>query len=177
MQQKGFTIVELIITIFVLSIAIIGVYNAFSILVILTSNITNRLTAAYLAQEGMEIIRNIRDSNWIVLSPWDDGLSNCASPSGCDVDYMTNSVDGPLPYVADRNLYINSAGFYNHSNDGQKTRFKRKIIITPVDGYDYIMKVVVNVSWDERENILNSIFGGQTQPGKIEATEYLYNWF
>jgi prepilin-type N-terminal cleavage/methylation domain-containing protein len=53
--SKGFTLIELIISVFILSVAVVGIFNAFSIMIILTSDAADRLTATYLAQEGEEI--------------------------------------------------------------------------------------------------------------------------
>lgn len=36
----------------------------------------DRLIAANLAREGMEIVRNIRDSNWLPRGTWDQGLES-----------------------------------------------------------------------------------------------------
>lgn len=33
------------------------------------------VTAGNLAREGVEVVRNIRDSNWLAGRPWDDGLA------------------------------------------------------------------------------------------------------
>ena len=158
-MNKGFTIIEVIVAIFILSIAVIGVYNAFSIVVILTADTTDRFMAAYLTQEGMEIIRNIRDYNWIAKNDWRCGLADvagstepcdlgskdCAS-SGCEADYQTMGTDSsPLsPYGTNGNyLNIDTEGFYSYNTVNNKgTKFKRKITIEPVAGYeDYIMKV------------------------------------
>jgi prepilin-type N-terminal cleavage/methylation domain-containing protein len=90
-MKNGFTIIELVISIFILSVAIVGVFSAYSMVTILTSDASDRLTATYLAQEGMEITRNVRDTNWLNIdagnpagATWLDGLS-CLS--GCEADY------------------------------------------------------------------------------------------
>jgi len=64
--QKGFTLPEIIISISVLTMTITA---ATSIMVsVLRSNTDNldNLTAYGLAQEGIEVMRNIRDSNWVL---------------------------------------------------------------------------------------------------------------
>jgi prepilin-type N-terminal cleavage/methylation domain-containing protein len=183
LQDKGFTMVELIITIFVLSIAVIGVYNAFSILVILASNTTDRLLGSYLAQEGVEIARNIRDANWINGADWDGVLSGCtgscsgnymsndmgtssACTGGCELDYTSTGTESLYPWPsgdnAGRNLYINSKGFYGYYNDANSTptKFKRRVIVIPENANDRIagdlLKIIVDVSWSEKASILNS---------------------
>jgi len=191
-NNKGFTIIELVITIFILSVAVVGVYNAFSTMVVLTANASNRLIAAYLAQEGIELVRNIRDTNWTNDYDWRCGLANLTGTTktctvgnkdctittgtGCQADYKTmgTATSSQLtPYGVNGDyLRTDSDGFYSYST-GTDTKFKRKIIITPMGSPDnYIMKVRVEVFWDEKASILNP--AGQ---GSITAEENLYDWY
>ena len=171
---RGFTIIEASISIFMLAIALIGAYNAFTVMDILTSSSSDRFVAAYLAQEGMEIIRNIRDTNWIESEDWQTGLTGCES--GCEADYKTFGDDN-TPLVAWNDgtyLKIDDDGFYNYTN-GSDTKFKRKIIIEPMEttgGTEDIMRVEVTVYWDQKSNIL---FGSENE-NSITVEEYLYNW-
>ena len=180
-NSAGFTIIELIIAIFILSFSILGVYNAFSVVIILTHGATDRFTAAYLAQEGLEIIRNIRDSNWIDgAADWTRSIQDFQN--GCEADYTTGTdVPGAKPFTpwtggedGGNYLRIDRDGFYSYKPMGSgtlETKFKRKITITLLS--DYIMKVSVLVTWDEKPNILNPT----GEVGSIEAEETLYNWY
>lgn len=198
-MQKGFTIIELVISIFLLAIAVIGIFSAFSVVAILTSDASNRLTATYLAQEGMEIVRNIRDTNWLNMdaenppgATWVDNFSVCEA-NGCEMDYTSgvkNFVSSlPISPWVGRYLKIDDDGFYNYSN-GDQSKFMRRIIIKPVDGADYVIKVFTQVSWDEKANILNSrIPAGSSDPKDpgnllkcnpancIKTEMTLYNWY
>lgn len=173
-SSAGFTIIELIIAIFILSFSIFGVYNAFSTIIVLTHGVSDRFMAAYLAQEGLEIIRNIRDNNWISgHGNWRRGLDVCED--GCEADYTTETtLPGATPLapwaVNGTFLKINESGFYNYS-DGPNTRFKRKITTTFLG--NYIIKVSVLVTWEEKPTILNP----SATSGVIEVEETLYNWY
>jgi len=74
----GFTILELIVAIFVMTVGVLGAYAVVQQIIVYNSISSSRLTAAYLAQEGIELVRNIRDTNWLdpVNPLWDDGISN-----------------------------------------------------------------------------------------------------
>jgi len=182
MRQKGFTIIELVIAIFILSIGVVGIYSAFSVVVILTSDAKDRLIGAYLAQEGAEIIRNIRDSNWINMSlhpdtiTWDNGLSYCENGSSCRADFKTPGVQPWTGGDADYLKKDGAAGFYNYIK-GTITKFKREIKIeclpTHVCENDYIMKVSVRVFWPKKPSIL--LPGGGTESIQVEET--LYDWY
>ena len=198
--------IELVISIFILSIAVIGAYNAFTTMDILTSNSSDRFIGAYLAQEGMEIIRNIRDTNWLQEVDWYDGLAVCED-LGCEADYTTFKDSGHLLSVwADNYLRIDSDGFYNYEN-GDITKFRRKILITPLKTYTTnegtpvydTMKVEVVVYWIGKSNLLNSLldftpltsipageiiydilWGIKVKDplmNRIVVEEYLYNWY
>ncbi|MEK7658240.1 MAG: prepilin-type N-terminal cleavage/methylation domain-containing protein [Patescibacteria group bacterium] len=175
----GFTLIELVIAIFILAFATVGVYNAFSTMIVLTQGISNRFTAAYLAQEGLEIIRNMRDTNWIKSQDWKTGL-DCSS-AACEAYYKTgtspDSTDFPLePYSNNgRVLKIDDNGFYNYTS-GQDTKIKRKIIITPTSNSDAI-NVSVLVTWKEKDQECIIIGNNCCSSLCIKAEEYLYNWY
>jgi len=154
-SEKGFTMVELIVSIFILAVAILGSYYAFYQMVTTTALVSSRLTAAYLAQEGMEVVRNIRDTNWLKGNAWDDQIL-CSF--GCEADYAS------VALVASTNRFLNidSADFYSYSS-GTPTKFKRRITVTS-PGTD-ILDVAVQIQWDERGSSYT-----------FSAEEYLYNW-
>lgn len=174
-DSAGFTMIELIITIAILSFAVIGVYGAFSLTSTLTFNISSRFTAAYLAHEGFEIVRNLRDNNFISSAApqpfWSYGLTGCAT--GCQLDYKTGTaIQGPenLLAIYDPNnfLKLNSDGFYSYDTcpTCQDTKFKRKITISPISGTSDALKVAVLVEWN---------YNGKSF--SFETNGYLYNWY
>jgi len=182
-MNKGFTIIELVISIFVLSVGIVGVYSAFSVMIILTGNTSNRLIANYLAQEGVELVVNARAQNWINSSPsWLTNLSeNCNNWVGCEADYTTTGVFDSYDAAY---LYIDTNGFYSYNSArGKQTKFMRKIVVSCLDATgtpdascastDYMAKISVTVYWDQKKNILNPA----GDPGLVTAEEYLYNWY
>ena len=174
-QNRGFTLIELVISIFILVVAIVGVYNSFSTVVVLTTGASSRLTASYLAQEGIEIVRNIRDNNWLKMGEypetiWADGLLDCEY--GCEADYRTGTLmdsgSGLSAFISDGNyLNINSDnGFYSYDSVGifSPTKFKRKITIVPQG--ENVLRVSVLAIW----GVKDETFG-------VDVEEYLYNWY
>lgn len=164
--KNGFTLLEVMAAVFVVTVGLIGIFIVIQNLSTYTAYAKDRLVASYLAQEGMEIIRNIRDTNWLERSttpdnPWDEGLlTGCLN--NCEVDYTTPTVPDPIILsYEDRNLKIDpNNGFYKYDCSGcPESKFTRKITITP-DGTD-ALTVKVSVSWPK---------------GKAEVLEKLYNW-
>lgn len=166
----GFTVVEVIVAISVLAFGIVAVYGAFSTVVVLTHNISLRFTAAYLAQEGLEVIRNIRDNNFIGRAQdpeltWSDGLVGSPCDLGCMLDYKTKNPNQLLAYNDDF-LELNSDGFYSYDEGGTPTIFKRKIIVSPVLGFDDAINIYVLVSWKYNGKLFS-----------FTSNENLYNWY
>ena len=75
MLNKGFTMIEATIATFILTVGTLGAFALIQIIIGFTSEVSSRLQAVYLAQEGVENIRNIRDSNWLAQAAWDQGIS------------------------------------------------------------------------------------------------------
>jgi prepilin-type N-terminal cleavage/methylation domain-containing protein len=141
-KEKGFTIIELLITAFIVSAGLLAVYSFFANLTATTNLSISRVEAAYLAQEGIEITRNFRDSNLIAGSAWDNGLY--------DGDWEADFSSSSLVSYQGRYLKIDGSGFYSYSS-GSNTKFIRKITLlnSALLGIPYI-KITVTVSWQEK---------------------------
>ena len=170
-NSAGFTILEVILAITVLTLAVGGSFILISQTIGSVSVIQSRLIASYLIQEGLEIVRNIRDSNWLKNQGWDQGL-----PAGdWEADYTTTSFDEDCENVEHYNCHIyddnsflkipETDEFYNYSS-GTDTIFKRKITISKESEEPDRFKVSVEVFWREK---------GQLR--SLAAQEYLYNWY
>ena len=154
-NKNGFTLLEGIVAIFLVTVGIGGAYTLISQTISSAIISSQKLIASYLVQEGIEIVRNIRDTNWLEGNNWNDGLSSGDWEADYKTQNLTQSYTGNF-------LNIDSEGFYSYSS-GSPTIFKRKISISP-EGDD-ILKVIVVIEWQER---------GRTH--QIRAQENLYNW-
>ncbi len=163
---QGFTLIEVVIALFLVIVGIGGAFTLIQQVISFISISSSKLTAAYLSQEGIEIVRNVRDTNWLEggTNPWDEGLTDCST--GCIVDYNhsygPNQLDPNLPVYASQYLNIDASGFYSYSS-GTPTSFKRRITIGKPNSDT--LEVSVQVQWEER---------GRTHI--ITARENLYNW-
>jgi len=169
-KSKGFTLVEALVA---LSILIVGIISGFILVTKALYDITiiqDRLTASFLAQEGLELVRQIRDTNYLKTlggtSPaWDDNLKT-------DGDYLisanvqTGTVILPLPPWQDKSLsYHPSSGVYNYDDTGDAlpTVFKRKIKIYHVSSDEIRVQSIMD--WKSRN--INFSF---------TAEDHLFNW-
>lgn len=147
-SQKGFTLLEVTIAILIISLSLLSVYGFFSYITFQTNLASSKLTAFYLSQEGLEIVRNIRDGNLLNNVSWSANLAPGqyeAGYSGYLGDALT-LIQGNLKY-----LKKEDNGFYNY-NSGSETKFTRKISITmETDSKDLpCIKVVSRVDWNEK---------------------------
>jgi hypothetical protein len=124
-----------------------------------TTDSINKLTAAYLCQEGIEIVRNIRDENFLTgITPWNTGLSNGIYK----VDYDDPSLSSPGSFLQKGN------DFYNYGGPGSSdTIFTRTITITepgtpecPLSG---CLNIFVTVNYGTGKS--------------VTVQENLYNWY
>lgn len=168
-SEKGFTMIEVLASIYLITVGVMGVFALVQQIISFADISSSRLAAIYLAQEGIEIVRNIRDGNWLkgraAEVSWDEGL-----PAGIDynADYRTQFLPDPNctgGYLKlDGNFYICSAD--------SSVKFQRKITISDKidldgdpEGKPDKMKIFVEVIWQER---------GRTH--KVRAQENLYRW-
>lgn len=170
MKKNSFTLLEVILAITVLTLAAAGSFILISQTIGSVAQLQSRLIASYLIQEGLEITRNIRDSNWLKNQAFDQNLG----AGDWEGDYLTfTPCLAPCQYDELRFLGIDGNGFYGYNySPGKETIFKRKISIsdkvdldTPPDGKFDKFKVSVQVLWKERDKIHS-----------LTAQEYLYNW-
>lgn len=159
-KNKGFTLLEMLIAVFVITVGIIGAAALFVRVTASALVASDRLTAAYLAKEGIEIVRNIRDTNWLNNEFWDEGLyPNCTG--GCEGDYtMTENLDS----WQGRFLNIDVQEFYSYRGSDRPTKFQRKISIEkPTDD---ILKILVEINWTEKRS-----------PYSLSVREEIYRWW
>ena len=99
----------------------------------------DNLIASMLAQEGLELVRNIRDNNWLNGWSWLTDI-NEYSDNSFAIDYSDPRNGNAAPNaVGDpgTELYLDGNNFYNHTG-GSATPFARIISIYEPAGGNYI---------------------------------------
>lgn len=156
--MRGFTLVEVIVAIGIISLVSVGVMFGISLNLTSAARIKNNLIASNLAQEGLEIVRSIRDRDWHLGNSFGSSLANGT--------YIVDWDSQSLLTFSDMFLKVDSNGLYNYSS-GQDTAFKRKIIIENSGQNPATIEKVakVEVSWQEKSG-----------PKTIQAELRLFNW-
>jgi len=153
-SNNGFSILEIIIAIFIIVLGLI------SVLSLIMQNIQvqyinkNMLIASQLAQEGVELVRNVRDNNWQKGYDWlygngSDSDTDIVQDGEYAIDYEGNIYN--IDDISDAGLYINDDNFYTHddnSGTASSTIFYRLITASDITASTIILSC--QVQWRER---------------------------
>ncbi len=131
----------------------------------------DQLVAANIAWEGIEVIKNIRDSNYLAGVAWDSGLNGGDTTSIVTYDPGTNdwSLDFNPNAITDNaaKIYRLPGGAHVQSTatpSGTATIFSRLITIDP-QGTAFMKRVISEVRWMEKGSVKT-----------LQAETSLYNW-
>jgi len=171
LPSSGFTIMEMVVVIFVISFGLLGVIS------LVTQNVQvgyinkNMIIASQLCQESLEMVRNIRDDNWLGSDDWKTG-----STSNPNTDWIQDGVysldyTGNITNTSDINdpnakLYIDGNNLYRHLSipgTATTTAFSRTVEIkTETDASSTVECVV---QWKTGSNT-----------HRFTAQTVFYNW-
>jgi Tfp pilus assembly protein PilV len=91
-QTSGFTVAEVVIAIVILILGIAGSIELVAHAMRANVESADRLLAANLAEEGLEALRNVRDSNYLQNYPWNGGGSaDFGSAGGWGADFSKST--------------------------------------------------------------------------------------
>ena len=203
----GETLLELVIAITVLTMVLAGVFS-----VLIQSSATNensikRVGALNIAREGVESVRNIRDTNWLKYSgdrraKW-LCLDTTTTPNACEGDtlsvidegvYRVNFSDAQGRYFLEKipgtltekkvlpteafRLYQTAGGRISHTPSSIAIPFYRQIELVPEKTYLNAACTVAGCPQDVRMRVLVRV---QWMDGKnvraLDLEAYLYDFF
>jgi prepilin-type N-terminal cleavage/methylation domain-containing protein len=193
-NKDGFTLTEVLIAVMVLTVAVVTSSNL--LVQLIRSNDTNvkSIQAYYLAIEGIEGVRQIRDTNWLHNSDWlesttrfnlwggefeiggeysitlkQDGFNKSPNSRGLSATAITNDV------IAARTWEIGDSGDAGidwisdgEGGTGETSPFERIITISDYSDEDDYILVESKVSWGKED--ING------EKDSIVLTEILTDW-
>ncbi len=161
--NRGFSFIETIVSIGIILVGLVGVITLMGQSIKSIRVAGSRIVATQLAQEAVEVVINIRDTNWLSSQDW---RTNIPSTTRGIVDYDSSEVKetiNPENYCLS---LVND--IYIHQIPPCNTIFKRHVeIINDQDFDDSVDYIIVKgiVEWTE---------GGITR--SINVVNHLYDW-
>lgn len=186
--MRGFSLLEVIVAISILTTGIAGAVALISQTISMGSLATRQLVAAHLAQEGVEVIHNIRHTNWVEeandgVTKWFDGLSK----PGCAPDPFANS-SCPIYVIVNYNSSAITETLGPLEQPSWKVSFNGARYIHDLGSPVYSRHIEISYAIDNNGTAgctnddkpymivksIVSIEGANTSPIRVE--DNLYNW-
>ena len=180
-NSNGFTIIETMIAATIISVGLIGILTLCTISMKFGRISLNRVIAANLAQEGIEVIRLMRDNHWLAGDdPWTKSPFNVIDDQDDGTIFWNTLSDSwewdmtSSGYWAGARFYLDAQGRYiqygSLPSSGAATNFWRNIIIydnedSDFPGIDTRRRVVSEVKWEEGNKFY-----------EVQVEGWLYNW-
>ncbi|MGC9599321.1 MAG: hypothetical protein ABSE18_02965 [Minisyncoccia bacterium] len=171
-DRKGQSLLEAMIALGVLMTGFLGIMTLLSQSFFLSRTTSDRLTATYLASEGIELAKNLIDHDVYAGNGWGACFAIPVGGSGdYEVDYATLTQGQSCPPAAyggrhlifDQTAHLYGYNFSNAADDLVVTGFTRDV------------RVAVPAASQGNEIVVTSIVGwpnGQT----IMLEDHFYNW-
>jgi len=174
LNKKGFTLIETLVAISILSLSILAGFTAVQNGLKASLTAKNQITAFYLVQEAMEFVKNKRDGNALIyvdtgLGNWLNGLSLCDATSlttYCQIDSPADRVTtcGGENTSCELIRIQPTTGLHGYDVSWTPTNFKRAISYQRSSTNPDEATVTVWISWTQG-----------TQTKTFQVTETLFN--
>lgn len=152
-MNRGYTLIETLVALSILVAVVAGAATAAQTAISASLFSKNQTIAFYLAAEGIEMIRNTRDTNILSgASSWLTGIAElptdpCYFGKACMVDSTTNTLIpcsggfGTCPSLKQQS----STGLYGYSSSSGwvTSTFKRELMLTQVNADEVTITVIV----------------------------------
>lgn len=179
--NRGFTVLESIVAIFILSLSITGIMGPVQKSLSQATIAKDEVRAFYEAQEAIELVRNLRDKNQLKkyvngsTVSWLDGITQGSTPlcpigRTCAVDVYNISttplINCGVGWGSCAALKYHPTAFISGYTAGWvNTNFVREIQFEQIPGFPNEIAVTVRVSWTT---------GSVTR--EFKAKTHLFNW-
>ena len=167
--QEAFSLVEIIIVLFIISLGLVGILSLIVQNVQSQNYNKNNLIGYQLSQEGIELIRRERDSNWLA-TPYNGFAYNIVPESNVVYSYCldftnttpnnyeTSDVACPLNFNSIEGLYV-------HDNSWPASGFSRLIKVEMIENGS-ALRVISEVYWQNPNGA-----------GSYITEALLYDWY
>lgn len=168
-KKRGFTLIETLVAVTILAFAVAGPLYSASRAYSAAQTAREKLTATYLAQEGIEYVRQMRDDAYldayragladpslnVATVAWNSfttgagpfSISPCRTPATCKLDPVQPESLTPCSGATCTPLYLSAAGVYTQqSAGGSQTLYTRTIQSVQVSATEE--QITSTVTWN-----------------------------
>lgn len=163
--QQGFTLIETLVAVLLLTTAIAGPLTIASRGLLASTVARDQVIAFYLAQDAIEHIRFLRDTNKLSSAEWLNTLTPCVSADGsatCYFDSLSTNPSSPTACSGTCEVmrFDSTNGYYNYNSSNTLTpqRFIRTVSIkTPVGTNNSEAAISVTMSWESSNGATRTV--------------------
>lgn len=151
-NHKGFTLIETLFAVLIFSAALVSLMVIAGKGIAAAVGAREQITAHYLAQEGIEVVRNIRDFNRS-QGGWDEDIIRCEESSPCNVFYNGGTTIPTIVACLGTECIVKESegAFVDNGNDSP---YMRMIHLVPrysdTSGSPTEYQVISKVSWSTK---------------------------
>ncbi len=176
--QKGFTLIETLVAVMLLSVAVVAPMSLASRSLGSAYYARDQITAFYLAQEAIEALRSIRDSQILIIAGSSSGVPDIFGliphqdepfiVDGRKGDSSTaiTRCNGVCPPLQTDNTLYGYAGVGDDPSLWTATHFTRTVRAHAIAGTNDEIRVTVTVTWQT----------GPIQQRSFTISENMYRW-
>ncbi len=179
--NKAFTLVETLVAISIFTMSLLGIMSVLAGSISNTSYAKQKMTASYLAQEGIEYIRNMRDT-YVLYDPvnsqtgWNAFNAKlvpspntlCASANGCYFDDQKTNYTNHSQQTYKDNLIINACSSSTSTCPNGALLYDS---LTGKYGY-FVTSTTTNSGFTRKINLTQVVVGGLINEVIISSTVY-----
>jgi prepilin-type N-terminal cleavage/methylation domain-containing protein len=177
MDNKGFTLIETLLAVLILTTAIAGPLSIAAKGLSLALIAKDQMIASYLAQDAIEYVRFVRDTNklsgnsdWLAgldgtsnghTTNGSGGTANCTAGNACTINSLADTAvycGTAAAGCGSTNLYFDPTNMYYTytSTNNTKTIFSRTLSISATAGTDEVAVTVI-VQWKDVGGVTRSV--------------------
>lgn len=179
--NRGFTLVEALVAVAIVLLGVTAAFTSAQFGLSSTSAVRNRVTAIYLAQEALEGVKNIKDSNLQNISlnngtnDWLDGISAgvnapCMPGEFCGYDPIAGglvSCDDEEDCLVTIISYNSNEVYVQRNASGEEIKYT-----------DFVRTIEVEELNDNEARVTVTISGiNNIRLNPFTASSIIYNWF
>ena len=199
-SQTGQTLIETMVAIFILIMGITAALGLANFSLSSSTSITKQIMGTGLAREGVEAVKNMRDTNWLrdtfdatcsCYPSWENSLYNMKSNTNGKTYSLTNNPSQDAYWVLNvenTNFSLNfdavatNGSFYypaSGNSPGTSDYYRRITLTENQSSYDPTsprIRVDSDVWWKDKKCPAAATYEGATPSCRIRLTTYLTNW-